>query len=218
MAGLGEGSSRRISEALAMLCPGSSVIARTPELPPPHPPSPESNRPVDLPPVAAREKRARRAQKERLFHLAAVAAGVYALLLVWASGDLLVRRAELAKLRSECSSLESAADQARASSERWKALRGAVDPSVFALDLLSVVAAPTEGGKIRLTRFSMERGKLQISGEATDVTQAYAFMERIKKSAELSAYDWTSGQPQLAGKNSVRFDMEGTNRDEKPGI
>lgn len=217
MAGLGEGSSRRISDSLLSVFPGSSVIARHPELPPPQAPSAQSHKPLDLPPGTAREKRARRAQKERLLHLAAVAAGIYALLLAWASGDLLMRRTELGKLRAECSSLESSANQARASSERWKALRGAVDPTVFALDLLSVVAAPTEGGKIRLTRFSIERGRLQISAEATDVTQAYAFMERIKKSEELSAYDWTSGQPQLAGKNSVRFDMEGTNRDEKPG-
>jgi hypothetical protein len=216
LAGLGESAARRVSDALTSSFPGSSVTSYPSELPPPEP-RVWSAQPPDLPPAAATARRTGKTRREKLVNLAAVGAAIYALLLIWGSGDLLMRRMELRKLRAECSSLQGKADKARASSERWKGLRGAVDPSLFALDLLAVVAAPTEGGKIRLTRFSLERGRLQISAEATDVTQAYAFMERIRRSPELSAYDWTSGQPQLAGKNSVRFDMEGTNRDEKPG-
>lgn len=212
LAGLGEGSSRRLSGALAAVFQGASVISR-PSAPPPA----GSPGKTDLPPSIARESRTRRIRRERLLNLAAVAAGIYALLILWVAADLFMKRGELRKLRSECALLEPKAAVAKASSEKWKALRGAVDPSLFALDLLAVVAGPTEGGKIRLTRFSVERGRVQISAEATDVTQAYSFIERIKKSPELSAYDWNSGQPQLAGKNSVRFDMEGTNRDEKPG-
>jgi hypothetical protein len=45
------------------------------------------------------------------------------------------------------------------------------------------------------------------------VTQAYAFIDQLKKSAALREYDWTAGQPQLAGKNSVKFDMEGVRPD-----
>jgi hypothetical protein len=96
-------------------------------------------------------------------------------------------------------------------------MRGAVDPSFFALDLLAAVAAPTDGGKVRLTRFALEPRKMQVSGEATDVTQAYAFQEQLKKSPALQAYEWTVGQPQLAGKNSVRFDMEGSRSDANTG-
>ena len=99
--------------------------------------------------------------------------------------------------------------QARHDSERWNALRSAIDPTTYPLDLLAAVASPTQGGKIRLIAFNMESGHLQISGEATDVTQAYSFIEQLKKNSSLREYDWHAGQPQLAGKNSVKFDVEG---------
>ena len=41
------------------------------------------------------------------------------------------------------------------------------------------------------------------------MTQAYGFIEQLKKNPLLQEYTWTAGQPQLAGKNSVRFEMEG---------
>ena len=138
-----------------------------------------------------------------------MAAILYLLLLAWGSGDLLIRQAALKKIRGETARLEVPARRARAESERWTALRPAIDATTYPLDLLAAVAAPTEGGKVRLTNFNLELGRLQISGEATDVTQAYAFIEQLKKSPLLQEYDWTAGQPQLAGKNSVKFEMEG---------
>ena len=54
-----------------------------------------------------------------------------------------------------------------------------------------------------------------LSGEAADISQAYQFLERVKKSAVLQDYDWTARQPQLAGKNKVRFEMEGARPDAK---
>ena len=60
-----------------------------------------------------------------------------------------------------------------------------------------------------MTGFTLEHDRLQVTGEATDVTQAYGFIEQLKKNPLLQEYTWTAGQPQLAGKNSVRFEMEG---------
>lgn len=216
LAGISEGMMRRMEVALRSFFPDASIRSVAGVLPPP----PEivwSNACPDLPPASARTQRARRTKQERLLNLAAIAALLYALLLLWGSGDLLIRRMALKRLRSECASLQEPAAKAHAAADRWKSLRHAIDPSLFALDLLAAAATPTDGGKIRLTRFSLEQGRLQISAEATDVTQAYAFIDRIKKSPQLDAYEWNAGQPQLAGKNSVRFDMEGTRHDEKPG-
>jgi hypothetical protein len=38
-------------------------------------------------------------------------------------------------------------------------------------------------------------------------------IEQLKKNPILQEYDWSSGQPQIAGKNSVKFDMEGVRPD-----
>jgi len=191
----------------------SARLTQSENLPPPrlHPD------PLDVPPAVAREERAAAEKKNRLLSYAMVGAIIYTLLLLWGSGDLLIHRMELARIRKAIASVARPASEAKADSERWKAMRDAVDPSFYALDLLAAVAAPTEGGKVRLTRFTMEAGKLQVSGEATDVTQAYAFQEQLKKNPALQAYEWTAGQPQLAGKNSVRFDMEGSRSDANTG-
>lgn len=191
----------------------SARLTLSESLPPPRLPT-ES---LDLPPAVAREERANSAKKNRLLTYAMIGAIIYTLLLLWGSGDLMIHRMELARIRKAIAVVAGPASEARADSERWKAMRSAVDPSFYALDLLAAVAAPTEGGKVRLTRFTLELGKLQVSGEATDVTQAYSFQEQLKKSPALQAYEWTAGQPQLAGKNSVRFDMEGSRSDANTG-
>jgi len=167
----------------------------------------------DFPPAAAMADRRRRKQWERIKQIAAGVALLYLLFLLWAIGDHVIQNRALINWKGKLAALNQPAHQAQADSERWKALRTAVDPSTYPLDLLAAVAAPTEGGKVRLTAFTLEKGRLQISGEATDVTQAYAFIDQLKKSVALREYDWTAGQPQLAGKNSVKFDMEGVRPD-----
>ena len=135
---------------------------------------------------------------------------LYLFLLLWGAGDLMIRHAALAKLRRQVSDMKTPAAEAHRLSDRWNALRPAVDPSTYPLDILAAIAAPTQGGKVRLISVIMESGHLQIAGEATDVTQAYGFMEALKKTPLLQQFDWTTGQPQLAGKESVKFEMEGS--------
>lgn len=212
LAGIPSATVEKIRGRLAAAFP-SATLTLSENLPPPSLPSD----PLDLPPAAAREERSATVKRDRLLSYATAGAVIYTLLLLWGGGDLMIHRMELSRIRKEIGAVARPASEARAESERWKALRGAVDPSFYALDLLAAVAAPTEGGKVRLTRFTLEPGKLQVSGEATDVTQAYAFQEQLKKSPALQAYEWTAGQPQLAGKNSVRFDMEGSRSDANTG-
>jgi len=183
-----------------------------PSLPKPVPPSPS----IDIPPAEAVTARDRRGRRQRLLNFAVTAIMLYILLILWGAGDLLVRRMTLNRLRHEAASLLEPALRAKEASDRWNAARRAVDPSTYPLDLLAVAAVPTEAGKVRLTGFSMDSDHLQIAGEATDVTQAYAFIEQLRNNPRLQEYEWTAGQPQLAGKNSVRFEMTGALNTPKP--
>lgn len=185
--------------------PQASISAPQEVAPPSLPPTP-----IALTPTGARQERLLKQRSERLLSIGSVAAILYLLLLAWGSGDLLIRQAALKRIRREVADIAAPALQAKQESERWNALRPAIDPTTYPLDLLAAAASPTEGGKVRLISFNLEQGHLLISGEATDVTQAYAFIEQLKKNPLLQEYDWTSGQPQLAGKNSVKFDLEGT--------
>lgn len=171
---------------------------------------------VDIPPAEAVAERHRQGRQRRLLNVAAAAMILYLLLILWGAGDLLIRKMTLNRLCHEAAFLSEPALRAKQASDRWIASRPAVDPSTYPLDLLAAAAVPTEGGKVRLTGFSMDQDHMQISGEATDVTQAYAFIEQLKNSPLLQEYEWTAGQPQLAGKNSVRFEMTGARNLSKP--
>ena len=172
---------------------------------------------IDLPPMEAVSLRHHQGKKSRTIAVIKAALLVYLLLLIWGTGDLLIRHHALKKIRTETAQLENSAEAAKLESKQWQTLRQAIDPTTFALDLLSAVASPTQGGKVRLTLFSLESGRLQLSGEATDVSQAYAFIEQLKQNPLLQEYEWNAGQPQLAGTNSVRFDMEGTRHNAPTG-
>jgi Tfp pilus assembly protein PilN len=214
LVGLAREEAQSLRTTLSNLYPGAAILEVAGDsIPSITPGGPLSE---DLLPGEARAARVRAKTKERLVSIGAVAAALYLLVILWCAGDLMIRHSVLSKLRSEVAKLEAPASKARKVSERWNALRSAVDPATFPLDQLAAIAAPTAGGKVRLISVTMENGHLQISGEATDVTQAYGFMESLKKSPILQQYDWTSGQPQLAGKNSVKFDMEGARAHANP--
>lgn len=199
-----------IRELTAAFPHGRIIPMEREESAPPFPETPS----LTMPPAEARRERDRKKTRERLLLGAAGVGFLYFLLVIWGAGDLFLKKSAQRNLKRELDAAAPVSEAARKASERWKALRPAVDPSVFPLDLLSAVAAPTEGGKVRLTAFTVDHGKLQVSGEATDVSQAYAFIDQLKKNTLLREYEWTTGQPQLAGKNSVKFDMEGIRPDE----
>jgi len=206
IARMNSAESKRMAIRLQKLFPESQISCdeetmRFPGLPAPA---------VDLAPIEARHARDRRNTLRRFASIGGIVAGIYILLLIWGGGDLLIRQNALRHLKQKVAQIQSPSLEIKKESQRWNALRNAVDPATYPLDLLAAVAAPTEGGKVRLISFILEGGHLQISGEATDVTQAYSFIDKLKKTPSLQEYDWTAGQPQLAGKNSVKFDMEGT--------
>ncbi len=157
-------------------------------------------------------------QRERMRRLSTVAAGVvalYAFVLLCITVDLVVRRVQLNQINAKVEALAQPAEAAQRLVTEWKEFRFAVDPTAFALDQLGAVAAEIPGEKVRLTQYVTDNGRLTIAGEAADVSQAYEFIERVKKSALLQDYDWISRQPQLVGRNKVRFEMEGTRPDAK---
>jgi hypothetical protein len=111
--------------------------------------------------------------------------------------------------------MEAVAAESQRMVSSWNDLRIAVDPTAFAIDQLDAVASQIPGEQVRLTQYNYDNGRLVITGEAVDVSQAYEFFEKVKKVPMLQDYDWTSRQPQLAGRNKVRFEMEGVRPDAK---
>ncbi len=182
----------------------------------PHPPSAPAHLSNPAPPSARAEiDRRHRLRKLGLFAVVGLAA--YALILLGVTADLVVRKIQLQNLTSRLASMETAAADSQNMVTTWNESRAAVDPGAFAIDQLDAVASQIPGEQVRLTQYNLDKGRLVITGEAVDVSQAYEFFEKVKKVPMLQDYDWTSRQPQLAGRNKVRFEMEGVRPDAKTG-
>ncbi|MEI6071034.1 MAG: PilN domain-containing protein [Verrucomicrobiae bacterium] len=179
----------------------------------PAPPPQIPNLLVDVSPPSARRAGERHAIWKRAAFLGGLAAAAYVLVLAALAGDLAWKMIRLEKLKAEAAARAPAAAEAKKLVSEWKEFQAAVNPRHFALDQLAAVAAELPGEQVRLTQFTLENGRLVLAGEAADISQAYQFLERVKKSPVLQDYDWTSRQPQLAGKNKVRFEMEGARPD-----
>ncbi len=169
--------------------------------------------PVEVAPPSALRASARRRGARKLAVVAFAGLAAYLLLAALLGGDLLYKKIQIDRLNKNADAVAPEAEQAKNLVTEWKEFQPAVDPQSFALDQLAAVAAELPGDQVRLTVFTLENGRLLLAGEATDIAQAYSFLEKVKKSAVLQTYDWTSRQPQLAGKNKVRFEMEGTRPD-----
>ncbi|MEI8313051.1 MAG: hypothetical protein WCH98_20070 [Verrucomicrobiota bacterium] len=185
----------------------------TVELIAPAPPPLIPGIPVEVVPPAALRARAKSKGARKLAVVALAALAAYLLLAALLGGDLLLKKFQLDQLNKKAGEIAPAAEQAKNLVTEWKEFQPAVDPRSFALDQLAAVAAELPGDQVRLTQFTLENGRLLLAGEASDIAQAYSFLEKVKKSAVLQNYDWTSRQPQLAGKNKVRFEMEGARPD-----
>jgi len=168
-------------------------------------------------PPTARAALASRAKLKKLSFVASIGLAVYAVILFFVAADLAWQRFQLSRINHELGAIEPAATAAHDLVTQWQRFRPVIDPQTFAIDQLAAVATGIPGEQVRLTQYNYDKGRLSIAGEATDVSQAYEFFERIKKSPLLQDYDWTSRQPQLAGRNKVRFEMEGARPDAKTG-
>ncbi|MEI8293237.1 MAG: hypothetical protein WCG66_04495 [bacterium] len=186
-------------------------VQRTPPSPaPPHTPS-------HCAPPTARMALESHARLKRLTSFGTAALAVYAVILFFVAADLAWQRIQLRRLNAELAFLAPKAETSQNLVNEWGHFRSAIDPNAFAIDQLAAVASEIPGEQVRLTQYSYNKGRLAIAGEAADVSQAYEFFERVKKKPLLQEYDWTSRQPQLAGRNKVRFEMEGARPDAKTG-
>ena len=179
------------------------------------PPPVRPSVPAHWAPPSARLAQARRTGRRRFALYGGLGTALYVLVVAVLVGSLLLRQAELKRVRAEAAAQAPEAGEAKRLVGEWKEFREAIDPRAFALDQLAAVASGVTSDKVRLTQFTLEGGRILIAGEAGDVSQAYQFFEYVKKSPALQDYDWTARQPQLAGKTKVRFEMEGARPDAK---
>ncbi len=158
-------------------------------------------------PVArAHEARRRRRRNVRVLALAAAlylaGAAVFAFRVAVLSWQNARAKAALAVHADEVRRIEGAA-------ARWSAVRAAIDPEAYPIELLyrTTRALPSTG--VRLTAFDDREGKLVLTGEASNPQLPASLFKNLKDNGDLVAYRWTPPQQPRLPNGSWRFTLEG---------
>jgi len=175
----------------------------------PLPPPVRPSQPLECVPLPVREVQTAKVASTRRQRIALAAAAVYFLVVLGLAANTLRLHWQARALQSE---IDGNADEVAATKdamERWNGLSAALDPAGYPLEVLFQTAKllPPEG--VRLTLFEMNLGRVIIQGEAKDFTAAQLYMDAVKKSQELSGYEWTAENPKSLPNRSARFQIDG---------
>lgn len=175
----------------------------------PLPPPVRPPRPLDCVPLPVRDVQTAKVASARRQRIALVAAAVYFLIVLGLAANTLRLHWQAGSLQSEIDRDADAVGATKEAMQRWNALDAALDPQGYPLEVLYQTAKllPPEG--VRLTLFEMNLGRVIIQGEAKDFTAAQLYMDAVKKSKELSGYEWTAENPKSLPNRSARFQIDG---------
>jgi hypothetical protein len=174
-------------------------------LPPPSLPATPSKL---LPPqVSVLHEKARR--RRRIRQLIAAAAGAYLVAVLAIIGYIFWQQHRIAELQNQLSAEHPTVAAIQETADQWHKVEWAVDPKLYAVELLHQVAdlLPPQG--MRLTAFQIEKGKLIIRGEASTAAAAFKFNEDIKQNTALKQFRWDMKSPSLRPDGRAEFIIEG---------
>ena len=134
---------------------------------------------LDLPSLLAREARFLGAKRDRIKKIASLALMGYFCLLSIGATNLLLKKIMLAHFSHQLLAASTTLEKATREITEWQEFRFSVDPTTYVLDLLAAIGSQIRGEKIRLTSLADVDGLLQITGEASDVSAAYHFIDLI---------------------------------------
>jgi hypothetical protein len=174
-------------------------------LPPPSlPATPSKLLPLQ---VSVLHEKARR--RRRIRRIIAAAVGVYLLGILTIIGYIFWQQNRIAQLQDQLDAERPTVTAIQGTADQWHKVEWAVDPKLYAVELLHQVAdlLPPQG--MRLTAFQIEKGKLILRGEASTAAAAFKFDEDIKQNAALKLFRWDMKSPSLRPDGRAEFIIEG---------
>jgi Tfp pilus assembly protein PilN len=175
----------------------------------PWPPPVRPAKGLDCLPLPVRDAQTAKAASARRQRWALAAAAVYFLLVLGLAANTLRLHWQAGSLQAEIDRDADDVASTKEAMQRWNALNAALDPAGYPLEVLYQVARllPEEG--VRLTLFEMNLGRVLVQGEAKDFTAAQLYMDAVRKTPALSAYEWTAENPRSLPNGSARFQIDG---------
>jgi hypothetical protein len=157
--------------------------------------------------VSILHEKARR--RSRIRRLIAAAAGIYLLGILGIIVYIFWQQSRISQLQNQLTAELPTVTAVQGTADQWHKVQWAVDPKMYAVELLHQVAdlLPPQG--MRMTAFQIEKGKVIIRGEASTAAAAFKFNEDIKQNAALKIFQWEMKSPSLRPDGRAEFIIEG---------
>ena len=157
--------------------------------------------------VSVLHEKARR--RSRIRRLIAAAAGIYLLGILGIIAYIFWQQNRITQLQNQLTADLPTVTAIQGTADQWRKVQWAVDPKMYAVELLHQVAdlLPPQG--MRMTAFQIEKGKVIIRGEASTAAAAFKLNEDIKQNAALKIFQWEMKSPSLRPDGRAEFIIEG---------
>ena len=100
-------------------------------------------------------------------------------------------------------------EQINSRERRWTALRQAIDPRCYTVEILYQAHRNLPTEEVRITEFIQSGGKWTVVGEAPSANLAIEYAEKLKNEKELEAWKITSAPPTILKGEQAKFSIEG---------
>jgi len=157
--------------------------------------------------VSVLHEKARR--RRRIRRLIAAAVGIYLLGILGIIAYIFWQQSRISQLQNQLTADLPTVTAVQGTADQWRKVEWAVDPKLYAVELLNQVASLLPEKGMRLTAFQIEKGKVIIRGEASTAAGAFKFNEDIKQNAALKIFQWEMKSPSLRPDGRAEFIIEG---------
>jgi hypothetical protein len=192
-------------EEVARLQQGLGLKTFRESVPPPSLPATTSR--LIPPQVSVLHEKARR--RRRVRRIIALAAGLYLLGILAFIAYIFWQQDRITQLQNQLSADLPTVTAVQGTADQWRKVEWAVDPKLYAVELLHQVAGLLPEMGMRLTSFQIEKGKVVLHGEASTAAAAFKFNEDIKQNAALKLFKWDMKSPSLRPDGRAEFIIEG---------
>jgi len=152
---------------------------------------------------------AKKRRRHRIRNLILLLLGLYLFLVLAVLASIAWETVRANNLRNELAGQAPTVKAIQGTADRWTQVQWAVDPKLYAVELLNQVSELLPADGLRLTAFESAKGKIVIKGEASNPPAAFKFSEDIKARPDLRMFTWEMPNPSLRADGRADFTIEG---------
>ena len=166
---------------------------------------------LDLSPSAVRLKRQQRQRQRQLWRILSGVAVFYLLFLCYEIVVAISLSLTNQHLQQELDRITPAVQEMQNTARLLDTLKPVMEPDLFPLEILRHVMDALPEAGVRLTRFEILQGNLEIAGEASTAREAFTFLSQVQAMEPPDLIVWEEPPPPVPlPNNTTRFNLRGS--------